>query len=580
MDSRIDGQPIPGFPGVKVERNVCCAMRDGVNLAADVYRPATGGPYPVLLIRIPYDKTQAENATYSHPARYASKGYIVVSQDTRGRYRSEGEWYPFRHETEDGYETIEWAARLPNSTGRVGMYGFSYGGATQLLPARKKPPSLAAICPAMTSSQYYEGWTFNQGAFALAFANSWALSLGTDNARRRSDAAAMAGYATAFAAALDWDWYSPLVDNPPMKTGDTGYYFDWIAHPSYDDYWRQWSIDEDYGQIDVPGLHIGGWYDTFLSGTVKNFVGLAQGAGSTMSREAQRLIIGPWFHIPWKPLVGESGDRASAQVVDDWQLAWFDQHLKGLGSAFGAPVNVFVMGEHRWRSFTTWPPAESTETPWFLHSDGRANSKFGDGELSHTAPAVEPADIFTYDPNAPVPSAGGHSCCFDFVAPMGPADQQVREESNNVLVYTSPLLERDLVLVGNASLLLHAATSAVDTDWTARFCHVDAAGMSTNIQEGIVRSRYRESISQPRMLERDAIYAYEIVLGPVGIRIPAGHRLRVQVSSSDFPQWDRNLNTGGPLGTEGMMQAVVATQVILHDQDHPSRLILPVIEQM
>jgi uncharacterized protein len=426
----------------------------------------------------------------------------------------------------------------------------------------------------MTGSQYYEGWTFNQGAFALAFATSWALSLGISNAQRRGDAGAMASYATAFANSMNWHWYAPLVDHPPLKGKDTSYYADWLAHPNYDDYWREWSIDENYDQLETPALHIAGWYDAFLSGTVKNFIGMCRLA----SANAQRLVIGPWFHIPWRPLVGETGERASPQIVDDLQLAWFDQHLKGKGPALESPVNLYILGEHRWRGFDAWPPPLSVPTPWFLHSDGRANSKYGDGTLSLQEPVDEAADIFTYDPNGPAPSLGGHSCCFAFVAPMGPADQQEREELNGVLVYTSAPLADDLLLIGDVSLTLYAATSAVDTDWTSRLCEVDSAGVSTNIQEGIVRARFRDSMTDPTLLEPDRVYEYEIALGPVGIRISAGHRIRLQVSSSDFPQWDRNLNTGGALGKEEMVQAVVATQVVLHDADHPSRLMLPIVE--
>jgi len=570
--------PLPGFPDFSVQRNVPCTMRDGVRLLSDIYRPPGEGPFPVILIRLPYDKTQAENVSYSHPSWYARHGYIVVSQDTRGRYASEGDWYPFRHEAEDGYDTIEWAARLPGANGRVGMYGFSYAGATQLLPAVLRPPSLTTICPAMTGSQYYEGWTYNRGAFALAFAVSWALSLGVNNAKRRGEDAAMAAYATAFAASLGWDWYLPLDAIPPLKGQDTSYFFDWLAHPTYDDYWRHWSIDEDYSRIAVPGLHIAGWYDIFLGGTVKNFVSLRGQAGGEEARRSQKLVIGPWYHIPWKPLVGQASQVASPSVVDDWQLAWFDHFLKDRWTGvLDSPVTLFMMGEDAWHEYDNWPPSASTPTPWYFHSDGRANSRFGDGTLSPSAPSEEVADIFTYDPGIPNISQGGHSCCFPFVAPMGPADQTESEQWNSVLVYTSEPLAHDLLLIGDVSVTLFAATSAVDTDWTARLCQVDPDGRSTNLQEGIVRARFRESLTDPSPIEPDRIYEYEISLGPVGVRIPADYRLRLAVSSSDFPQWDRNLNTGGALGTEGLSAAIPATQVVLHDRAHPSRVMLPIV---
>jgi putative CocE/NonD family hydrolase len=571
-------QPLPGFPGVLVERDVPCAMRDGVTLMADVYRPADEGSYPVILIRLPYDKAGAENVSYAHPAWYARHGYIVVSQDTRGRYGSEGEWYPFKYEAEDGYDTIEWAAKLTGADGRVGMYGFSYAGATQMLSAVLRPPSLVTICPAMTGSQYYEGWTYNGGAFALAFAASWAKSLGIADAKKRGDDAAMATYASAFAGAMDWHWYLPIKDHPPLRTGDTSYFFDWLDHPTYDDYWRQWSIDEDYSRINVPALHIAGWYDVFVSGTVKNFVCLQRHAGEEKARQSQKLIIGPWYHIPWKPMVGQASEDAAPSVVDDWQLYWFDQFLKDqYTGVLDSPVTLFIMGEDRWQNYDQWPPAQSTPTPLFLHSAGRANSAFGDGVLSTDMPVEELADIYTYDPAIPTLSQGGHSCCFDFAAPMGPADQAPSERFNQVLVYTTDPLRDDVLLIGDVSVVLYAATTAVDTDWTARLCRVDEHGVSINLQEGIIRARFRDSLSDPTPIEPNRIYRYEIQLGPVGVRIPAGHRIRVSISSSDFPQWDRNMNTGGVLGMEGPTSGVTATQVVLHDAEHPSHVILPVM---
>jgi putative CocE/NonD family hydrolase len=553
-------------------------MSDGVTLFADVYRPVGDGAYPVILMRLPYDKTQAENITYAHPSWYARRGYIVVVQDARGTGTSEGHFYPFRDEAQDGYDTIVWASQLPGADGRVGTYGFSYAGATQLLPATLRPPGLTTICPGLTGSQYYEGWTYNQGALALAFAASWATNLGQIVARQRRDDAAIAAHVAAFVGAPGWYGTLPLAGYPPLMTDDTPFFRDWLAHPTYDDYWRRWSIDEDYGRIAVPALHIGGWYDVFLSGTVKNFVGLRRAAGGNGARSRQKLLIGPWMHIPWAPLAGPPNRDAGPNVVDDWQIAWFDHVLKRKETGvLDAPVTLYVLGESRWRDFDGWPPSGSTPTAWYLRSQGRANSCFGDGALSPVPPGAEPPDLFTYDPLLPTPSLGGHSCCFATVAPMGPVDQGPVEQFNGVLVYTSEPLPADVELIGEVAVTLFAASTAADTDWTARLCRVDPAGQSVNLQEGIVRARYRESLTDPTPIVPDRVYRYEIPLGPVGVRIPAGWRLRLTISSSDFPQWDRNLNTGGPLFEERPGAAVVATQTVLHDAAHPSCVMLPVM---
>ncbi len=571
-------RPLPGLPGVRVERNVPCRMRDGVILAADVYRPAGDGPFPVILMRLPYDKTQAENISYSHPSWYARHGYLVVVQDVRGSWASEGEFRPFHHEAEDGYDTIEWAAHLPGVNGRVGMYGFSYAGATQLMPATLRPPSLVTICPAMTASQYYEGWTYNQGALALAFTMSWAINLASLEARRAKDDAAVNELDAVYGNMQGWYWALPLETFPPLSGKYGSYFLEWLAHPTYDDYWRRWSIDEDYGRLTVPALHLGGWYDIFLSGTVKNFVGMRNGAGSEPARQGQKLVIGPWTHMPWAP-AGGRGEGVEPSVAENMQLRWFDRFLKGVETGvLDAPVSLFVMGAEEWRDYPDWPPPGSEPVHWFLHSKGRANSRFGDGTLSLEAPGDEISDVFTADPLIPTTSIGGHSCCLSFVAPMGPADQRAAEEFNSVLVYTSETLRQPLELIGEVSVTLYAATSARDTDWTARLCEVFPDGRSINLQEGIVRARYRESLTEPSMPEPDKIYRYDIPLGPVGVRLAAGNRLRLTVSGSDFPQWDRNLNTGGELFHEGPTASVVATQTVLHDRDHPSHVTLPVME--
>jgi uncharacterized protein len=573
-------QRLPGFLNLVLERDVPAQMRDGTTLYADVYRPSSGGPFPVILMRLPYDKTQAANINYRHPSWYARHGYLVVVQDTRGRWRSEGDFYPWAHEAEDGYDTVEWAASLPQSNGRVGMYGFSYDGATQLQAAVERPPSLQTICPGFTSSQYYEGWAYNGGAFALAFNASWATNLAMHDARRRGNDAATQSLLAAFLGAPSFYAHLPLKEYPPLLGSGFGrYFFDWLDHPNYDDYWRRWSIDEDYSRIEVPALHTSGWYDVFVGGTVKNFEGLGRGAGSEASRSAQKLLVGPWYHLPWSRLTGPADFGPQGRnIVDEWQLRWFDRFLRGEDTGvLDSAVSVFLMGENRWFDEGHWPPEGTELRDYYLHSGGSANSINGDGHLDVEPPEREPPDVYTYDPLFPTPSSGGHSGFVPAVAPMGPADQEGVEVLNGVLVYTSAPLGKDLTVIGLVSVTLYAATSTPDTDFTAKLCVVSPEERSSNIQEGIVRARYRESLSHPTPITPDEVYEYCIDLGPTAYVFKARSRIRVQVSSSDFPQWDRNLNTGASLYAQGATQARVATQIVLHDANHPSRLTLPVV---
>lgn len=561
--------PAAGYADVVVERDVECRLRDGTVLRADVYRPHTDGPLPVLLMRMPYGKTTAgANWGYAHPAWYANRGYVVVIQDVRGRYASDGEFTPFVGEAEDGYDAVEWAAGLPGSNGSVGMYGFSYPGATQLLAATLRPPSLAAIAPGFTSSQFYDGWAYDGGAFSLASMSGWATFLAVDTARRRGDEEAHAALLGALGAIPHLYWKLPLREFLPLLDEQAPYFADWLEHSTYDDYWRATAVDEDFGRIDVPALHTGGWYDIFHAGTTANFRGIGPAP--------QKLLMGPWQHSPWRAITAGPGEDAGANAVDDWHLRFFDEVLKGESSGvFDSPARVFVLHEG-WRDLDGWPPSGSTTTDWHLHSGGRANSAYGDGTLSTEAPAAEPADIFLYDPTMPSTSLGGHSCCTETVAPMGPADQEAYEASKGVLVYTTAPLAGDLILLGDASVELFASSSALDTDFTARLCVVDEAGVSTNLKEGIVRARFRDSLSAPALLEPGRVYRFSISLGPVGTHVKAGQRIRLDVSSSDFPQWDRNLNTGGALGSESASVAVVATNAVYHDATRPSRLRLPV----
>ena len=334
-------------------------MRDGTVLFADIYRPVTDALLPVLLMRSPYDKRNATSPFgHAHPIWYASQGYVVVVQDARGRVASEGEFYPYLHESADGYDTVEWAARLPGSDGRVGMWGFSYVGATQMLAATQRPPSLAAIAPAFTASQYYEGWTYNGGALSLAFILYWANLLAIDTAQRAEDRPAFEALGTSLAEAPGWYWFTPLKEYPPLRDGYAPWFYDWLEHCSYDDYWKRWSIDEDYSRITVPALHVGGWYDVFISGTVRNFSGLRAEAGSEAAREGQKLLLGPWTHMPWTPQGAAEGRPPDTIGIDDWHLRWFDQMIKGKDTGvLDSPVTVHLYNGG-WRHYDDWPPRE------------------------------------------------------------------------------------------------------------------------------------------------------------------------------------------------------------------------------
>jgi putative CocE/NonD family hydrolase len=458
------------------------------------------------------------------------------------------------------------------------MYGFSYAGATQLLAALAGPPELKAICPGFTWSQAYDGGIYTGGAFNLAFAAGWATLLAQDAAAKSGQADQLARLQAAYRQAGEHFWTLPLTDFPPLQAGYAPYFKDWLDHPLDGEYWARWSIEANYHKIKTPALHIGGWYDAFIKGTIKNFSGLKAGAGSAEARRGQKLLAGPWWHMPWHPL-GEavaSGRQAGSNLVDDWQLRWFDHFLKAeQNGVLEHPVTAYQLGRG-WQDLADWPPPGSRPQELFLHSGGRANSAWGDGGLSLNPPGQELPDIFTYSPAVPVLSAGGHSCCRPFMSPMGSLDQSPRENANTVLVYTTDPWEAGLSLMGRACLVLFAASTAQDTDFTARLCRVDAQGLSMNLQEGIVRARYRESLTEPKPLEPGAVYEYHIDLGPVCAYLKPGERLRLALSSSDFPQWDRNLNTGGPVGQEGILAARTCTQTVLHDENHPSRLIIQV----
>ena len=554
---------------VAIQQGVTVKMRDGISLVADIYRPVTDEKFPVLLQRTPYNRAgEAQTAN-----DLASHGYIVVVQDTRGRYGSGGEFYPFRNESADGYDTVEWAAKLDQSNGKVGMFGGSYVGATQMLAAMAVPPHLVSIFPYVTASEYYDGWTYQSGAWMQWFSSSWTSGLAVDTLRSQAESTQ---------APKEWVNTLPLRDylilKPPPASSLAPYFHDWLLHERDDSYWQQWRVSDNYSRMTVMGLHAGGWHDLFLKGSIKNYTGLHQQASTAEARAGQRLIVGPWAHAPTSP-EGKIGDVVFGKdaVLDHMTaLNWFDYSLKGIKNEYasGAAVRLFIMGDNVWRDEQEFPLARTSYTKYYLHSTKGANSVAGDGLLSATPPTNEKRDEFDYDPLNPVPTIGGRLCCGQAMPP-GPADQRPNESRSDVLVYSTPSLAEDTEVTGFISLELYASTSAVDTDFTALLVDVDRSGYARFLTDGIVRARYRESTKQASLITPGTIYKYTIDLWATANVFKAGHRIRLYISSSNFPRFNRNLNTGEDI--IGSSRAVRAHQTIYHDRDHASALILPLI---
>jgi uncharacterized protein len=578
--------PPPGPCAYTEQHDVPATMRDGTVLRSNVFTPERAGTFPVILMRLPYNKDVAQTYVYASPGWYASHCYVVVIQDVRGQYKSDGFFYTFRNEAKDGFDTIEWAARLPKSNGRVGMYGFSYPGATQWLPATLRPPHLVTIVPAMTSSDYHDGWTYEGGALDQSFAEDWPMTTIANSAvRRYPDGAALD--AEMDQAATDefvkWYWALPLDRFAPLHPEDrrvAPYFFDWLKHPDNDAYWRRWSIRRRYQDVTVPTLNFDGWYDIFINGALENFNGIRRHGGSAVARSGSRLVVGPWVHIPWQQKVGEVdfGPQA-ANPIDALQLRWFDHWLKGVPNGVGtdARVRIFVMGADKWRTANSWPVPHTHYRRYYLHSAGHANSVRGDGRLSRTRPRAgrrggAASDRFTYDPTRPVPSIGGR---FQASVPGGPYDQGPVLGRPDVLVYTTPRLRHDTEVTGPITVTLWARSSARDTDWTAKLDDVYPRGPSMLIEYGIQRARYRTSETHPTLLRRGRIYRYTIHVWPTSNLFKAGHRIRLEISSSNFPMYDRNPNTGHRFAHDAQLR--IARQTIYHDARHPSAIRLPIV---
>ncbi|MFB6468715.1 CocE/NonD family hydrolase [Cytobacillus sp. Hz8] len=573
---------------ILVEKNVPCKMRDGVVLYADIYRPDREGTFPVLLTRLPYSKDLPH---YSHryldTNRLVENDFVVIVQDVRGRFQSEGEFQSFNQEAEDGYDTVEWAATLPYSTGKVGMFGMSYYGYTQLLAAVRKPPHLTAIFPTMTLNDLRNGFDYRNGVYLAGLSETWSLeSIAADMLKRKHENLqerneAIQKVADSLNNIEDFYRFAPINQWPPLRElGVTDYFFEELSHPiEEDDYWEKSSIADKYKDLDVPAFHLSGWYDCFTGPTLTNYVEM------TKSEQLQKLIVGPWTHGNFASVQGECsfGVQSSGDWIDlkenitDLHIRWFDYWLKGMDTGIETepPVKIFIMGVNKWRDEMEWPLERTQYTNFYLHSKGQANTKNGDGHLSMNQPEEEETDTFIFDPNHPVPTKGGGTL---FAASLamgpGPIDQSLNEEREDVLVYSTNPLTEAIEVTGPIKVKLWASTDAKDTDFVAKLVDTAPDGRAIILTEGIVNAKYRNGNKSEKELNGE-IVAYEIDLWATSNVFLPGHQITLEISSSSFPQYAPNLNTGKSMLES--KEAVKAQQMIYHNEKYPSHMILPII---
>jgi uncharacterized protein len=585
---------MPEIREITIQKNVPAKMRDGVNLMADVYRPggeASDGEYPVLVTRQPYGKNLPIATGYMDAAKAAEHGYIVVIQDVRGRFASEGEWNPSVYEFEDGYDTVEWAAGLPGSNGRVGMYGASYFGMTQWQAAVMQPPSLKSMAPGITWGNFLNGAQYRGGVRELGLRIYWweaTLALDSLLRKYRDTPEKLKELLPAQVGVIDHlpEEYGILPLKELPDPGDVvPYMFEALELGIDDKVWSYLNIDGRYENVEVPTFHIGCWYDIFLGETLRQYEAMKEISAERGTRPPQ-LLLGPWSHDTEFPSTVGDLDFGLASSglflnykgdVTDYHLRWFGATLKGDEDALARqpPVEVFVMGENRWRGYEEWPIPGSYEEKWYLHADG---------VLSREEPAESSPDEYDYDPKDPVPTIGG-ALLMPQIYRAGARDQSPNEARPDVLVYTSEELSEDYTIIGSVYATLYASSSAPDTDFVARLVDVYPDGRAIGVTDGIIRASARESYPAPGVIEPvepspvepGEVYEYVIDLWATGVTFLRGHRIRVEVTSSSFPRWDRNLNNGED--TKDSSRSEVAHQQIFHDPEHQSSVTLTVVER-
>lgn len=537
-------------------------MRDGIKLFTTIHFPEGQGPFPVILVRNLY----RGKGNVASQQEVTERGIALVEQDVRGSGLSEGRWEnPWIQEADDGEDCLNWLVSQPWCNGRAAMRGGSYLGATQWFAAKSGNDALVAFSPGIAPCNYHESPKYQGGAFILQQNIVWALGNWRKNVEPEN------------AQSVEIDILSnhlPLLDiDETAGLGEVPFWRKWLSHPCYDDYWREFDLASFADRIKAPAFVWSGWFDIYTQGALDSFMLMRQSAGSEEARSLTRCVIGPWAHSePAGEIPLGNGEFSRRKFVEEPEKTFLEARLKGEVPPPVEPLLYFMLGKNEWRTAECWPPAGGCEQNFYLHSAGAANTRFGDGVLSTLPPEQEMPDCFISDPRNPVPTTGGHGIC----VPCGSHDQSGVEERSDVLVYTSEILSAPLTIAGRIFVCLYASSTAPDTDFTAKLVDVYPDGRAFNIANGILRARYRNSMEKAELLRPGEIAEYKIDLWSVANCFLPGHRIRLEIAGSDFPEFSRNNQTGGSIAEDTELR--IARQTVYHDKTHLSRLILPVLE--
>lgn len=531
------------------QKTLSMTTRDNIRLDADVYYPDSLDSFPILLMRQPYGRKIASTVVYAHPIWYASQGYIVVIQDVRGRGTSQGKFTLFSHEIEDGVDSINWVSEFPNSTGEVGMYGFSYQGMTQLYAASASPQALKVLAPAMIAYNLYHDWAYENGAFCLQANLGWAIQLAAETAKLKGDTIA---FQKLYEASRNLPLFDAIPANPSIlqELAPDSFYHDWLNHPYYDDYWANLSPKNLLKKIDLPMLHIGGWFDPYLRGTINLYQEM-----KTRSQFPQPLIIGPWAHLPWSRKVGSIDYTQEAiSPIDKIQIEWFNYFLKGKEREFlnQPSICLFEMGSNHWKFFDLFP--KNKPISYYLFSQGLASIREDDGKLVHSPESLPITDTIVHDPWRPIPSLGGHPSI-----PSGSFERSTIDSRSDILTYTSDPLTEDLTIIGEVLVEVYCTADAPSFDLCAVLSTVDQQGKVYNFTQGYIRVNSQE-------------LPIKIPLQATCMRISQDYCIRLSLSGSCFPAYPVNTGTGKSPKDEVLIDAKIITLMINSGGEKASRL--------